>query len=381
MQMPTTLLDLPDEILAMICEATRNRSNPAMQDQDELFDLAQVNQRLRSIAQVSLWAHISLGRESQTAPDAYIVKLLSLNPRLWSYIKYIEMDVDEGFEWSLFIATAFNMARNLRGVYLVNAEDFDFRIPIVMTNALRSSDHLQNLTICCSNIFEDPSFNFCNLQHLETIGVCGGDLTHLLIENGGPPGLKRVIARMIDGVVSGKFLGWALSGVENAHIEAATWHDEGKLLWTHDLLEELNQLADTRELQLTSLSFNGVEGFFNLVADNINPSSAAIFSFFARTTLTSISFDQFGEFHWTEELSRMKLPAVTKLSIGYPKSQRTWERVAKYLCLHLFPFLIDCNAPTASSARESAAFFGVIPQSQGPRLARLWRAFFTLPTC
>ncbi|KAK4699642.1 ribosome biogenesis protein SSF1/2, partial [Phenoliferia sp. Uapishka_3] len=327
--MPTSLLDLSDDLLLMICEQVQDAQG-YFSDQDDLRRLQLVNKRLRLAALPSLWERVHL----ISSTDAYdtvtsTIKILSLNSHLWLLVKHLAVWIDEIPGTSIVVALAVTLARNLRGMTLVS-DDVDSRstgsseITTIVTNALRSS-RIEEIIFQEECSFEDKTFSCKDIPTLRNAELSGTALSGQLF--GDVPGetvLNRIGVRMVDGSAGRALLLRALrGGVAHLSLEGSRESEGAGNLWTQeffDLVKETSTVETASEHHLTSLSFTRFHGFFQKPDVVVEPPSATIFDFLGTIPLKTLALHHYGNFYWTEAFSRIQLVTVTDLSLGAPMS-------------------------------------------------------------
>ncbi|KAK4704347.1 hypothetical protein P7C70_g1865, partial [Phenoliferia sp. Uapishka_3] len=143
--MPTNLLDLPDELLETICEATTMDKDSVEHTHfsrpiQHLFALAQVNRRLRRISEPALWQFIDMEHTSETNNKYCLwrVRKLSATPQLWSLIHGMKLVTNMTTAGTQFASLILSLAKQLQ--YL----RFAFDEP-------ESTNHTGILDVCITN--------------------------------------------------------------------------------------------------------------------------------------------------------------------------------------------------------------------------------------
>ncbi|KAK4701510.1 hypothetical protein P7C70_g4719, partial [Phenoliferia sp. Uapishka_3] len=328
--MASSLLDLSDDVLLMICEEIQqNTFSHRLSSFNDLRTFSYANRRLRTVAQPHLWERLTFN-PSRSNPD---LNMVTLSPHLWSMIKYFYIETRNSFSSFLYITAALAFAKNIKRVYLVtyteeDEQDFAFEIPTVITNALRSC-RAQKFSIGHPGDFEDGTFNFSDMQNLEDLDVYGETHAGLLLDEGGPPKLKALRVRRIHATFFAELLLWSFERVEELCLGIHLGPDI--FIWTHEVLENLNHAlplegkSERPVVRLRSLSFEWVADLFQEEGDAKKPSSREIFEYLATIPLDSLAFSGYGAFHWDLGLSQIKFRAVKKLSLGAPGSSSPSE--------------------------------------------------------
>ncbi|KAK4704522.1 hypothetical protein P7C70_g1685, partial [Phenoliferia sp. Uapishka_3] len=119
--MPTELLDLPDDILDIICEATATGKDTGTRVQfdrriDHLFNLAQTNRWLRRLAEQPLWKWVELWSGVEAHFGSWRIRKLSESPHLWTRVTGMSLAIGTTKADVQFAALALSLSVNL--VYL-----------------------------------------------------------------------------------------------------------------------------------------------------------------------------------------------------------------------------------------------------------------------
>ncbi|KAK4698840.1 hypothetical protein P7C70_g7429, partial [Phenoliferia sp. Uapishka_3] len=338
--MPTSLLDLPDDLLRMVAEEIRTSNKPYVHLQTDLRHFSSVNQQIRTAALPVLWSHLQLPWEGH--PNSSI-KVLSLDPSLWSHVRFLEIAGNSlgTSGGSTSAAMALTLAKHIRTVRIHSEDLPEPQLPTVVTNALRYS-RIQKLQFWrLSTTFEDPTFRFENIKALREVDLWSLSISPSFLIDGGPT-LKSLTFTDFDGDSVGKMLLWSIRKV--VELELYVLHPARTTeVWTLALLEQLRQAVAapvspfscsnftvseipvkvTQELQptqLAHLTFDGVYGFFHDSTDPTATTSESIFDTLSQLSLDSLTVQSYGPFHWTAVLARVQLPTVTKLTLSAPQS-------------------------------------------------------------
>ncbi|KAK4704625.1 hypothetical protein P7C70_g1583, partial [Phenoliferia sp. Uapishka_3] len=327
----TTLLDLPVEALQIICEEAReDPSQPALVDcQIDLQRLRAVNRSFRVLTLPSLWKYIQLTQHELGHNGT--LKILLLDLRIFSFVRYVEIDVDvfdtlDGENSIAFALALASVATNLRGVYTYGTLGGGDRVlPTTFTNALKTSK-IEELHLRSVTGFDDDTFGVSKVTSLKELWLWSPTLIRQMVDGGAPLSLSTVeLKGVFDGNIAGEVLLWALDKIVHLRLELSQAPGgRPNIFWTHHLLERLNQslTRSAPTIRLKSICFRDVGNFFSRNESDVGtPTSASIFEILAKIPINSLKLICCGDLHWTTALAHIQLTALTTLTL-----RATWRK-------------------------------------------------------
>ncbi|KAK4703228.1 hypothetical protein P7C70_g2990, partial [Phenoliferia sp. Uapishka_3] len=329
--MPTQLLDLPDELLLRVCQATAQQPSEEAIDfftippVNDLYALSHVNRSFRRITQRPLWRWVDLTPAGGVAWSRWRYAMLADSPRLWTEVIGMTLEVEATSLGATFASLALSLAVNLVHLRFISLEsedspEVDYFFPISLSNRLRrlplQTLRLKGFNYLCG--FEDTSFHILNdLPALRDASLDGFTLSGQLITARGNF-LTRCEAWVYRDTIP-KLLARAcrttlhLSVEQHLFDESECWN-----LGDLDVLEasfEHGPISDSRKIHRTRTLTLGIFGIFK---DDPFAFTSRFFQVLGKlSSLRELKLSMCGAFMWLPEWSMDTcLPNVISLSIG-----------------------------------------------------------------
>ncbi|KAK4696461.1 hypothetical protein P7C70_g8375, partial [Phenoliferia sp. Uapishka_3] len=338
--MPTTLLDLPDDILHMIGEATTTGKDTFGEalyfcDIRDLFRLAQVNQRLRSVAERPLWKWMSIDSALEDPFAKWRIAKLTESPELWARIVGMSMGTTDTNAGTLFASFALTLAVNLaflsyEVVVAGSPPDLSNSIPLAITNCLRKLP-LKALTLGDGMpiyTFADNTFSLLHdLPYLSQVEISGdvlaahqleterqGVLSHCEFSGGGP--------------AAAKFFARAVHYSEWVSI----WDDGPEILeplWTSEILDNLEaSWCETSPDKESPFAVKKLILDYEVFFPDSPEITPRIFRLLGQLPLVQLELHDGSDFMWLQGWSsNIVLSTITTLLLAAPSEAESTEVV------------------------------------------------------
>ncbi|KAK4699736.1 hypothetical protein P7C70_g6522, partial [Phenoliferia sp. Uapishka_3] len=315
--MPTSLLDLPDDLLRMICEEVHSASGSPTHHQHDLRCLSQTSQRLRQSALPPLWSNIFLpfqDSQSWNQETNNTLELLSLEPRLWLYVRAIKVDTQllKSSAGSNLVALALLSSVDVRCFRVAHRFKTEVKLSTTITNILQ---HRKIEVLDLGNVVkvDDIAFDFSLPRTLQEVELSGDAATRQLT-TGDCEALRCLTVNGPSVNLAGAVILWSLDKV--AHLSLNV-EDLRETIWTSRLLERLQQVLQSKlELcRLSSIELSGISLFCD-AEDTTEPLSAKILRLLAEATLHTLYLTHYSLPRCARPTSTSKIPSIRKLILG-----------------------------------------------------------------